>query len=76
MSHGGAAVSSLKSQRKRGLGDRFRGSARDKLPLPAAPLVASLVKSLRAEEKESKSIHPRRGGARAWSRESMLGPLF
>ena len=33
---------------KRGLGDRFRGLARDKLlPLPIGPLVASLVGTLR-----------------------------
>ena len=32
---------------QRGLGDRFRGSAWDELPLPIVPLLASLVGSLR-----------------------------
>ncbi|CAK6434900.1 unnamed protein product [Pipistrellus nathusii] len=35
---------------KGGLGHRFRGLAWDKLPLPAAPLVASLVETLRVQE--------------------------
>ena len=43
MSQGGAAVSSLESQRKVDLGDRFRGLAQEKLPLPTAALVASLL---------------------------------
>ena len=47
MSQGGAAVSSLESQRKGNLGNRFRGLAWDELPLPIAPLVASLERSLR-----------------------------
>ena len=45
--HGGASVSSLESQRIGGLGDRFRGLAWDELLLPTAPLVASLVGTLR-----------------------------
>ena len=43
MSQGGAAVGSLESQRKRGLGDRFRGLAWDKLLLVIAPLVTNLM---------------------------------
>ena len=40
-------LSSLGNWRKEGLGDRFRGLARDKLPLPMAPPVASLLGTLR-----------------------------
>ena len=40
-------LGSLGSQRKGDPGDRFRGLAQDKLPLPDAPLVASLTGSLR-----------------------------
>lgn len=40
-------VDSLKSQRRGSLGDRFRMLAWDKLPLPVAPLVVSLVGTLR-----------------------------
>ena len=36
----GAGVSSLESQRKGNLGNRFRGLAWDELPLPIAPVVA------------------------------------
>ena len=46
MSHRRGAVSSLESQRKGGLGDRFKGLAWDELLLLIAPLVASLVGSL------------------------------
>ena len=35
---------------ERGLGDRSRGLARDELPLPIAPLIASLTGSLRVWE--------------------------
>ena len=45
MSTSEAAVSSLGSQRKGGLGNRVRGLAQDKLPLPIAPLVASLLRA-------------------------------
>ena len=43
VSQGWPAVSSLESQRKVDLGDRFRGLAQEKLPLPTAALVASLL---------------------------------
>lgn len=46
MGQGGAAFSSLKSHRKGGLGDGFRGLAQDDLPLPTAPRVASLREPL------------------------------
>ena len=42
VSQGGSAVISLESQRKGGFGNRFRELAVDKLPLPFAPLFASL----------------------------------
>ena len=38
------------SQRKDGLGHRFRGLARDKRPLLIAPLIASLLGSLKVEK--------------------------
>ena len=47
MSQGGAAVSSLETQRKGGLEDRFRGLAWEELPLPIIPLAAGLVGFLR-----------------------------
>ena len=47
MSQGRAAVTSLESQRKGDLGDRFRGLALDELPLPVAPLLASVMGTLR-----------------------------
>ena len=48
MSQLGAAVSSLESEGKGGLGDRLRGLlAQDELPPPAATLVVSLVGTLR-----------------------------
>ena len=47
VSKGRAAFSSLGSQRKGGLGDRIRRLAWDKLPLPTAPLAASLMGTLR-----------------------------
>ena len=50
MSQGRATVSSLESQRKGGLGDRFRGLTQDELLLPIAPLVVRLVGSLRVQE--------------------------
>ena len=56
MNQGGAAVSSLKSQRKGGLGYRFRALAREELPLNIAVLVASLSGvpwSLREKSKEA-----------------------
>ena len=40
-------LNSLGSQRKGGLRDRFRGLAWDKLPLPIAALVASLIGTIR-----------------------------
>lgn len=43
MSQGEAAVSTLESKRKEGLGDRLRGQTWDKLPLHTVPLVASPV---------------------------------
>ena len=43
-----AFFSSLGSQRKGGLGDRFKGLASDELPLPIVSLVANLMGSLRA----------------------------
>ena len=43
MSQGGAAVSSLESQRKGSLGDRVRGLVWGELLLPIAPLVVSLL---------------------------------
>ena len=46
--HGRAAFSSLKSQSKGGLRDRFRGLAQDELPLPAPSLVESLTGMRRA----------------------------
>lgn len=46
VSCGGVAVRSAKLE-KRGLGDRFRREAQDKLLLLVAPLVASLVGTLR-----------------------------
>ena len=48
MCQGRAAVGSPESQRKEGLGDRFRGLAGNELTFPAAPLVASVVRTLRA----------------------------
>ena len=53
MSQGRAAVSSLGSQRKGGLGDRLRGLAQDELLLLIAPLVASLVGTLKSLEENS-----------------------
>lgn len=47
MSQRGAAVSSLESQRKGDLGDRFKDLTWGELPLPIAPLVASLARTLR-----------------------------
>lgn len=70
---------SLRSQRKGGLGDRFQGFAWDELSLPIALLVASLLGSLRVEEKQAC------GGRRSWRRkarrcswegECSLEPLF
>ena len=46
---GGAAVTSPKSQRREGPADGFR----DELPLPTAPLVASLMETLRVQEKRA-----------------------
>ena len=46
VSQSGAGLGSPESQRKGGLGDRFRGLAQDELPLLTAPLVASLVETL------------------------------
>ena len=48
MSHGGADVSSVESKRKGGLGDGFRDQ------LPIAPLVASLMGTLRVLERKVK----------------------
>ena len=45
-----AAISSLESQKKGGvgrLGERFRGLTQDELLLPTSPLVASLLGTLR-----------------------------
>ena len=47
VSQGRAAVSSLRTQRKGGLGERIRAIAQDNLPLPSATLVASLTGPLR-----------------------------
>ena len=49
--------------KRRSLGDRFRGLAQDELLLPTATLVAVLVGSLRAQEKESKDTHLIKYGA-------------
>ena len=43
-------LGSLRSQRKGVLGGRFRGLAQHKPLLPIAPLVASLVGTLRVQE--------------------------
>ena len=43
-------------------GDRFRRLVRDELPLPDAPLVASLVGFTRVQEKENKNIVLEKGG--------------
>ena len=50
VSQGRAAVSSMESQRKWGHRHRVRGFALDKLPLPAALLVASLMGALQVQE--------------------------
>ena len=55
VSHGGAVSSCLKSQRKRGLGDRFRGLVWDKLLLLVALLFASLLGALRVYERKVKT---------------------
>lgn len=47
VSQRGAGLGSLKSQRKVGLGHQFRGKAQGELPLPAVPLVASFMETLR-----------------------------
>ena len=65
MSQGGAAANSLESQRKAGLGGRFRGLAWNDLPLPDAPLVASLTGTLRVRERKVKV--PPCEGRKAWA---------
>ena len=70
--------SSLKSQRKCGLGDRFKGLSQDKLPLPIVPLVENLVgplefstcKPVGEEEREGK-----RTGVLPGGRVLVRGPL-
>ena len=52
-SQGGIALGSLGSQEKRGLEGRFKGLAWDKLLLPIAPLVASLLGLLEFRRKTS-----------------------
>lgn len=48
---------SLRSLRKGGLGDRFKGLARDELLLPTDPLVASLLGTLRERSGAGKAWH-------------------
>ena len=69
MSQGGAAVSSLESQRKGGPGPAWR-RGQGELLLPTVPLVASFVRTLGVEEEESKMFML--GNRRKWacSRES------
>ena len=55
LSWGGAAVSSLESQRKRGPWRQVQGVARDKPPLPTALLVASLMGPLESRRKRAES---------------------
>ena len=62
---------------RRALGDRFRRLAQGKLPMPAAPLVVSLVGTFRTEEIKSKDTHLKKEG-RPGSRvsgECTLSPL-
>ena len=48
-------------RQKEALGDRSRGIAQDTLLLPTVPLVASLLGTFRAQEKESKDTRLRKG---------------
>ena len=58
-----------------GLGDRIRGLAREKLPC-RCPLIASLVGTLKVEEKGSKMFIPKKGHRRAPKRICTLGLCF
>ena len=59
------------------LGDRFRRLAQDKMPLPAAYLVVSLLRTFRTQEKESKDtcLRKGRGGSCVLKGECTLGAL-
>ena len=65
VSQSGAGLGSPESQRKGGLGDRFRGLAQDELPLLTAPLVASLVETLSLGDALWRG--KKRGKGKAWA---------